>query len=160
MVITRFVFVSGINWIKLTHRGKTKFATVKWYNLCLQIIQSQMCYPLVLKLFLYWSFCYWMEWKLTCFTVCFTRYRRISIWHSGTSQRENIFLWWCYTNRNSQDLPAIKNRRGSQSCHCYCSLSTSCDSAIQHSTVRLLTMLSKSDLPIHSQDWCINFRHE
>ena len=27
--------------------GKTKFATVKWYNLCLQIIQTQMCYPLV-----------------------------------------------------------------------------------------------------------------
>ena len=25
----------------LTRRGKTKFATVKWYNLCLQIIQSQ-----------------------------------------------------------------------------------------------------------------------
>ena len=30
----------------LTRRGKTKFATVKSYNLCLQIIQSQMCYPL------------------------------------------------------------------------------------------------------------------
>ena len=30
----------------LTRRGKTKFATIKWYNLCLQIIQSQTCYPL------------------------------------------------------------------------------------------------------------------
>ena len=29
-------------------RGKTKFATIKWYNLCLQIIQSQMCYPLII----------------------------------------------------------------------------------------------------------------
>ena len=31
----------------LTRRGKTKFATVKWYNLCRQIIQSQTCYPLI-----------------------------------------------------------------------------------------------------------------
>ena len=31
----------------LTRRSKTKFATIKWYNLCLQIIQSQMCYPLI-----------------------------------------------------------------------------------------------------------------
>ena len=30
----------------LTRRGKTKFATIKWYNLCQQIIQSQTCYPL------------------------------------------------------------------------------------------------------------------
>ena len=30
----------------LTRRGKTKFATIKWYNLCRQIIQSQTCYPL------------------------------------------------------------------------------------------------------------------
>ena len=30
----------------LARHGKTKFATVKWYNLCRQIIQSQMCYPL------------------------------------------------------------------------------------------------------------------
>ena len=30
----------------LTRRGKTKFATVKLFNLCLQIIQSQTCYPL------------------------------------------------------------------------------------------------------------------
>ena len=29
-------------------RGKSDFATVKWYNLCLQIIQSQTCYPLTL----------------------------------------------------------------------------------------------------------------
>ena len=27
---------------------QSKFATVKWYNLCLQIIQSQKCYPLIL----------------------------------------------------------------------------------------------------------------
>ena len=27
----------------------TKFATIKWYNLCLQIIQSQTCYPLIIK---------------------------------------------------------------------------------------------------------------
>ena len=33
----------------LTRRGKTKFATIKWYNLCLQIIQSQTCYPLIRK---------------------------------------------------------------------------------------------------------------
>ena len=33
----------------LTRRGKTKFATVKWYNLCRQIIQSQTCYPLNLS---------------------------------------------------------------------------------------------------------------
>ena len=32
--------------ILLTRRGKTKFATIKIYNLCLQIIQSQTCYPL------------------------------------------------------------------------------------------------------------------
>ena len=31
----------------LTRCGKTKFATVKWYNLCLQIIQSQTYYPLI-----------------------------------------------------------------------------------------------------------------
>ena len=30
----------------LTRRGKTKFATIKWYNLCQQIIQPQTCYPL------------------------------------------------------------------------------------------------------------------
>ena len=30
----------------LTRCGKTKFATIKWYNLCRQIIQSQTCYPL------------------------------------------------------------------------------------------------------------------
>ena len=30
-----------------TRRGKTKFATIKWYNLCLQIFQSQTCYPLI-----------------------------------------------------------------------------------------------------------------
>ena len=46
MVITRFVFewYAGINCIilrsqipvlPLTRRGKTKFATIKWYNLCL-----------------------------------------------------------------------------------------------------------------------------
>ena len=32
----------------LTRRGKTKFATIKWYNLCRQIIQSQTCYPLII----------------------------------------------------------------------------------------------------------------
>ena len=32
---------------RLTRRGKTKFGTIKWYNLCLQIIQSQTCYPLI-----------------------------------------------------------------------------------------------------------------
>ena len=32
---------------QLTRRGKTKFATIKWYNLCRQIIQSQTCYPLI-----------------------------------------------------------------------------------------------------------------
>ena len=60
MVITRFVFewFAGINCIilrsqitvltaPLTRRGKTKFATIKWYNLCRQIIQSQTCYPLI-----------------------------------------------------------------------------------------------------------------
>ena len=31
----------------LTRSGKTKFATIKWYNLCRQIIQSQTCYPLI-----------------------------------------------------------------------------------------------------------------
>ena len=35
-----------LHLITLTRRGKTKFATVKWYNLCLQITQSQTCYPL------------------------------------------------------------------------------------------------------------------
>ena len=30
----------------LTRHGKTKFATVKWYNLFLQIFQSQTCYGL------------------------------------------------------------------------------------------------------------------
>ena len=34
----------------LTCRGKSKFATVKWYNLSLQIIQSQTCCPLNLNL--------------------------------------------------------------------------------------------------------------
>ena len=37
----------------LTRRGKTKFATIKWYNLCRQIIQSQTCYPLTNMLHLY-----------------------------------------------------------------------------------------------------------
>ena len=35
----------------LTRRSKTKFATIKWYNLCRQIIQSQTFYPLSHK---YW----------------------------------------------------------------------------------------------------------
>ena len=35
----------------LMRRGKTKLATVKWYNLCLQIIQSQTSYPLNLGTF-------------------------------------------------------------------------------------------------------------
>ena len=35
----------------LTRRGKSKFATIKWYNLCLQIIQSQTCYPLITQRF-------------------------------------------------------------------------------------------------------------
>ena len=55
--ITKFVFewFSGIYCIiygrkypftaPLMSRGKTKFATVKWYDLCLQIIQSQTCCP-------------------------------------------------------------------------------------------------------------------
>ena len=30
----------------LTRCGKTKFATIIWYKFCLQIIQSQKCYPL------------------------------------------------------------------------------------------------------------------
>ena len=44
---------SGINHIILRLQihvlplRKTKFATIKWYNLCLQIIQSQTCYPLI-----------------------------------------------------------------------------------------------------------------
>ena len=54
MVITRFVFewFAGINCIILRSqipvllKTKTKFATIKWYNLCRQIIQSQTCYPL------------------------------------------------------------------------------------------------------------------
>ena len=33
----------------MTRRGKTQFATIKWYNLCQQIIQSQTCYPLIFK---------------------------------------------------------------------------------------------------------------
>ena len=33
----------------LTRRGKTKFANLKWYNLCQQIIQSQTCYSLIKK---------------------------------------------------------------------------------------------------------------
>ena len=62
MVITRFVieWFAGINCIilrsqipvltaPLTRRGKTKFATIKWYNLCRQIIQSQTCYPLIIN---------------------------------------------------------------------------------------------------------------
>ena len=32
----------------MTRHGKTEFASVKWYNLCLQIIQLQTCYPLIL----------------------------------------------------------------------------------------------------------------
>ena len=32
----------------MVRRGKTKFAIIKWYNLWRQIIQSQMCYPLIL----------------------------------------------------------------------------------------------------------------
>ena len=63
MAITRFVFqwfagkyciilrlqipVLPLRW---TRRGKTKFATVKWHNLCLQVIQSKVCYPLIYQL--------------------------------------------------------------------------------------------------------------
>ena len=32
----------------MTRRGKTKFENVEWYNLCLQIIQTQTCYPQIL----------------------------------------------------------------------------------------------------------------
>ena len=49
MEITRFVFewFAGINCIILrSRRDKTKFATIKWYSLYLQIIQSHTCYPL------------------------------------------------------------------------------------------------------------------
>ena len=35
----------------LMRRGKTKFATIKWYNLCLQIIQLQTRYPLIYSLY-------------------------------------------------------------------------------------------------------------
>ena len=57
MVITRFVWMICRHKLyhftvantritaPLTRRDKTKFATIKWYNLCLQIIQSQTCYP-------------------------------------------------------------------------------------------------------------------
>ena len=50
MVITQFVleWFAGINCIILrSRRSKTKFATIKWYNLCRQIIQSPTCYPLI-----------------------------------------------------------------------------------------------------------------
>ena len=60
MVITRFVFewFAGINCIILRSQipvlplcwrvtVKLNFSTVKWYNLCLQFIQSQTCYPLI-----------------------------------------------------------------------------------------------------------------
>ena len=33
------------NFIKVTCHSKTKFVTVKWYNLWLHITQSQMCSP-------------------------------------------------------------------------------------------------------------------
>ena len=46
----------------LTRRGKTKFATIKWFNLCLQIIQSQTCYPL--NHFI-WNSNYLVDWKYT-----------------------------------------------------------------------------------------------
>ena len=36
----------------LTLRGKNKFATVKWYNFCRQIIQSQPCYFLIYNFFI------------------------------------------------------------------------------------------------------------
>ena len=35
----------------LIRRGKTKFATVKRHNLCLQVIQSQTCFPLIYQLY-------------------------------------------------------------------------------------------------------------
>ena len=45
-----FIFLrSQIPILPLRWHVKTKFVTVKWYNLCLQIIQSQMCYPLISK---------------------------------------------------------------------------------------------------------------
>ena len=59
MVITRFVleWFAGRNCIILRSQipvlplcwrvaRKNNFSTIKWYNLCLQIIQSQKCYPL------------------------------------------------------------------------------------------------------------------
>ena len=55
MVVTRFVFewFAGINCILLLSQIPVlhvplSFATVKWYNLCLQIILWQTCYPLIL----------------------------------------------------------------------------------------------------------------
>ena len=35
---------------QLTHCVKTIFGTVKWYNLCMLIIQSHTCYPLIIYL--------------------------------------------------------------------------------------------------------------
>ena len=37
----------------LTRPSKTKFATIKWYNICLQVIQSQTCYPLSITTWTY-----------------------------------------------------------------------------------------------------------
>ena len=56
-MVSVFEWFAGVNCIILLSKntrftaplmrcGKTKFAIVKWYNLCLQIIQSQMCYSL------------------------------------------------------------------------------------------------------------------
>ena len=49
----------------LTRRGKTKFATVKWYNLCRQIIQSQTCYPLIYSSTIFIAMLKKRKWKCT-----------------------------------------------------------------------------------------------
>ena len=45
-----FFYTSNLQWNlqNLLLKLQSKFATIKWYNLCLQIIQSQTCYPIIL----------------------------------------------------------------------------------------------------------------
>ena len=46
-MICRHRFTVTKTRFTLMRRGRTKFETINWYNLCLEIIQSQTCYPLI-----------------------------------------------------------------------------------------------------------------
>ena len=65
-------------------KTKTKFATIKWYNLCRQIIQSQTCYPLNI------------DWEQTCLVkriITVLGFGNNCDWYLAVESNYVILLW-------------------------------------------------------------------